>query len=51
MGGCAGGISSCRNPALHLCEHPPPSAFPDPHAIRIGALRGRRGKPSRAGIR
>ena len=34
------------NPALRSRDFPPQPAFSNPHAIREGVLRGRRGKPS-----
>ena len=34
------------NPALRSRDLPPQPAFSNPHAIREGVLRGRRGKPS-----
>ena len=38
--------TSHSNPALRSRNLPPASAFSNPHAIRAGVLRGRRGKPS-----
>jgi len=37
---------TANNPALRSRASPPASAFSNPHAIRAGVLRGRRGKPS-----
>ena len=34
------------NPALRSRDYPPAPAFSNPHAIRQGVLRGRRGKQS-----
>jgi len=34
------------NPASRSRAFPPTPAFSNPHAIRTGVLRGRRGKPS-----
>jgi hypothetical protein len=34
------------NPALRSRDFPPAPVFSNPHAIREGVLRGRRGKPS-----
>ena len=39
-------IISFSNPALRSRDFPPTPAFSNPHAIRQGGLRGRRGKPS-----
>jgi len=38
--------TSHSNPALRSRNFPPAPAFSNPHAIRAGVLRGRRGKPS-----
>ncbi|KAF8493259.1 hypothetical protein F5888DRAFT_1855317 [Russula emetica] len=37
---------TANNPALRSHDFPPQPAFSNPHAIREGILRGRRGKPS-----
>ncbi|KAI0046475.1 hypothetical protein FA95DRAFT_1606843 [Auriscalpium vulgare] len=37
---------SANNPSLRSPNPPPPPAFSNPHAIRAGVLRGRRGVPS-----
>ncbi|KAN0113685.1 hypothetical protein V8E52_007484 [Russula decolorans] len=37
---------TANNPALRSRDFPPQPAFSNPHAIREGVLRGRRGKPS-----
>jgi len=37
---------SANNPALRSRDFPPAPVFSNPHAIREGVLRGRRGKPS-----
>jgi len=39
-------LPSYSNPALRSREPPPAPAFSNPHDIRAGVLRGRRGKPS-----
>ncbi len=44
-------LNSVNNPALRSRDLPPRPAFSNPHSIREGVLRGRRGKPSWADSR
>lgn len=37
---------TANNPALRSRGHPPAPAFSNAHDIRMGVMRGRRGKPS-----
>ena len=46
MGGHADDITSFSNPTLRSRGHPPALGFSNAHDIRMGVMRGRRGKPS-----